>query len=105
MNVLSLLTTAVIFEEPKKFEDIFINNLHKNNKNGIVLSWAVKGQGGDGHFNEQNNDYIKSKICKLGYINDIESENQLRDDKYKNAFGKTSGCFVNKFYTDYEIPK
>ena len=63
---------------PKKFEDIFINNLHQNNKNGIVLSWAVKGQGGYGHFNEQNNDYIKSKICKLGYINDIESENQLR---------------------------
>ena len=63
---------------PKKCEDIFINNLHKNNKNGIVLSWAVKGQGGYGHFNEQNNDYIKSKICKLGYINDIESENQLR---------------------------
>ena len=63
---------------PKKFEDIFINNLHQNNKNGIVLSWAVKGQGGYGHFNEQNNDYIKSKICKLGYVNDIESENQLR---------------------------
>ena len=63
---------------PKKFEDIFINNLHNNNENGMVLSWAVKGQGGDGHFNEQNNDYIKSKICKLGYINDIESEEQLR---------------------------
>ena len=63
---------------PKKFEDIFINNLHQNNENGIVLSWAVKGQGGYGHFNEQNNDYIKSKICKLGYINDIESEEQLR---------------------------
>ena len=59
---------------PSKFEDIFINNLHNNNKHGIILSWAIKGQGGHGHFNEQNNDYIKSKICKLGYINDIESE-------------------------------
>ena len=63
---------------PKKFEDIFINNLHNNNEKGIVLSWAVKGQGGDGHFNEQNNDYIKSKICNLGYINDIETEKNLR---------------------------
>ena len=29
---------------PKKFEDIFINNLHKNNKNGIVLSWSRWGR-------------------------------------------------------------
>ena len=58
----------------KKFEDVFINNLHNNNENGMVLSWG--GQGG--HFNEENNDYIKSKICKLGYINDIEAEERLR---------------------------
>jgi cyclopropane fatty-acyl-phospholipid synthase-like methyltransferase len=63
---------------PQQFEDIFINNLHNNNKHGIVLSWAIKGQGGHGHFNEQNNDYIKSKICSLGYINDVDSENMLR---------------------------
>jgi cyclopropane fatty-acyl-phospholipid synthase-like methyltransferase len=63
---------------PKKFEDIFINNLHNNNKRGIILSWAVKGQGGHGHFNEQNNDYIKSKICDLGYTNDIENEIKMR---------------------------
>lgn len=65
---------------PKQLEDIFINNLHNNNKYGIILSWAVKGQGGDGHFNEQNNDYIKSKICELGYLNDIKTENKFRKD-------------------------
>ena len=64
---------------PPQFEDIFINNLHNNNVKGMVLSWAVKGQGGYGHFNEQNNDYIKEKICRLGYTNDIESENALRE--------------------------
>jgi len=63
---------------PKQFEDIFINNLHNNNKYGIVLSWAFEGQGGHGHFNERNNGYIKSKICKLGYYNDIKSEDKLR---------------------------
>jgi cyclopropane fatty-acyl-phospholipid synthase-like methyltransferase len=63
---------------PQQFEDIFIQNLHDNNKYGIILSWAIKGQGGHGHVNEQNNEYIKSKICKLGYMNDIESENKLR---------------------------
>ena len=63
---------------PSQFEEIFIHNLHNNNKFGIVLSWAIKGQGGHGHFNEQNNDYVKSKMEQLGYINDIEQENKLR---------------------------
>jgi len=78
---------------PVKFEDIFIQNLHNNNKYGIVLSWALKGQGGDGHVNEQNNDYIKSKICKLGYINDIESENKLRKDSHLWWFKNTIMVF------------
>ena len=64
---------------PCEFEDNFINNLHNNNESGIILSWAIKGQGGHGHFNEQNNDYIKSKICKLGYLNDITAETKLRE--------------------------
>jgi hypothetical protein len=64
---------------PAEFEDIFIQNLHNNNKRGIILSWAIKGQGGHGHFNEQDNDYIKSKIWGLGYVNDIESENNMRN--------------------------
>jgi cyclopropane fatty-acyl-phospholipid synthase-like methyltransferase len=78
---------------PKKFEDIFINNLHNNNKKGIVLSWALKGQGGDGHFNEQNNDYVKSKICELGYTNDIESEQNLRNSSTLGWFKNTIMVF------------
>jgi 2-polyprenyl-3-methyl-5-hydroxy-6-metoxy-1,4-benzoquinol methylase len=64
---------------PKEFEDEFINNLHNNNIKGIILSWAIKGQPGNGHINCQNNDYIKSKMCELGYINDMEAEKKLRD--------------------------
>jgi len=78
---------------PKKFEDIFINNLHNNNENGIVLSWAVKGQCGDGHVNCQNNDYIKSKICKLGYINDTDAEEQLRKHSSLKWFKNTIMVF------------
>jgi cyclopropane fatty-acyl-phospholipid synthase-like methyltransferase len=78
---------------PTQFEDIFIGNLHNNNKYGIVLSWAIKGQGGHGHFNEQNNDYIKSKICQLGYVNDIESENKLRRESTLLWFKNTIMVF------------
>lgn len=78
---------------PAQFEDIFIQNLHNNNQQGIVLSWAVKGQGGLGHFNEQNNDYIKAKFAALGYINDMEAENQLRSAASLSWFQRTIMVF------------
>ena len=78
---------------PKEYEDAFIQNLHLNNTTGIILSWAVIGQGGDGHFNEQNNDYIKSKICNLGYSNDIQSENMLRENSGLPWFKNTIMVF------------
>jgi hypothetical protein len=78
---------------PSEFEDTFINNLHNNNKYGMVLSWAIEGQGGHGHFNERNNDYIKSKICELGYLNDIYSENILRKNSTCCYFKNTIMVF------------
>jgi cyclopropane fatty-acyl-phospholipid synthase-like methyltransferase len=78
---------------PKQFEDIFINNLHNNNKSGIILSWAVEGQGGHGHVNTRNNDYIKSKFAALGYLNDVETENKLRESALLSWFKNTIMVF------------
>jgi cyclopropane fatty-acyl-phospholipid synthase-like methyltransferase len=64
---------------PKQYEDIVIQNLHNSNARGIILSWAIPGQGGEGHFNEQSNQYIKSIFAGLGYINNLEEERILRD--------------------------
>lgn len=64
---------------PKEFEDGFFENLDNHVVNGIILSWAIKGQGGWGHFNEQDNEYVKNKMSKLGYVNDTVAENLLRE--------------------------
>ena len=63
---------------PKEFECIFVENLIRHAQNGLVLSWAIPGQGGYGHFNEQNNAYIKDLLASYGWYNDIASENRLR---------------------------
>lgn len=63
---------------PKEYEDIFLNNLHACNKQGLILSWAVPGQGGTGHVNEQPNDYIKERLASMGYVNDSHAESFLR---------------------------
>ena len=78
---------------PPKFEDNYIKNLHINNKKGIILSWAVEGQGGTGHFNEKNNDYIKKKFKELNYDNDLESEKFLRANSGLKWFKNTIMVF------------
>lgn len=78
---------------PPEFEDIFLANLHANNKRGIILSWALEGQGGDGHVNERSNEYIKSKIMSMGYTNDIDSEIVLRSEASLHWFQKTIMVF------------
>ena len=63
---------------PPEHEATFLENLHRHSARGIVLSWAVKGQGGTGHVNEQDNDYVKAKLDAKGYINDVPAEQALR---------------------------
>jgi len=43
---------------PLEYQDIFVENLVKHTDFYLVISWAVEGQGGDGHINEQNEDYV-----------------------------------------------
>lgn len=73
---------------PKEFEDIFINNI-LGSKYGIILSWAVEGQGGTSHVNTRNNSYIRDKIVQKGYNSDFEAEKTLRAastfDWFKNT--------------------
>lgn len=64
---------------PSQFESVFIENLDVHNKHGIILSWAVPGQGGDGHVNCKTNQEIISKISALGYTYDEEASVALRN--------------------------
>jgi len=57
----------------------FINNVHRLNKKGVIISWAIPGQGGDGHFNELPNEDIKAIFKELGYTNTLEKETNLRN--------------------------
>ena len=69
--VLSLETGEHI---PKEFEQIFFNNIVNHSNNLIIISWAIPGQGGNGHFNERENRYVISEIEKRNFkLNKKES--------------------------------
>jgi|GEM_PF-251849 len=81
---------------PQKYEKTLIENLDKHNVKGIVLSWAIKGQTGFGHFNEQDNEYVKQMMADYGYENDLEAETNLRKNASLPWFQNTIMVFRKK---------
>ena len=64
---------------PKEFESIFINNLARHAKEGIILSWAAVGQSGFSHVNEQDLTYVINKFEKINFIIDYANSKVLQN--------------------------
>jgi len=53
---------------PSTFEDIVIDNVVNNCCGKLVMSWAIRGQGGDGHVNCLDNDEVIERFTRRGAI-------------------------------------
>ncbi|PIS01997.1 MAG: hypothetical protein COT85_07595 [Chlamydiae bacterium CG10_big_fil_rev_8_21_14_0_10_42_34] len=76
-----LVTSFEVAEHiPTLYTETFLNNLaSKVKENGtLVLSWARKGQGGLGHVNEQDAQYVIDKMESRGFELHVEDSRSLR---------------------------
>jgi len=80
---------------PKQYEQIFIDNVCSSSNN-IIISWAVEGQGGYGHVNCQNNDYIIAEFNRRGYRYDENISKKLRENSTLPWFVNTLMYFEYK---------
>ena len=80
---------------PERYESHLIEKIKKHSKKYIILSWAVEGQGGDGHVNCKSNDYIKSKF-ENDFINLMDDENIFREKCELPWFKNTVMIFKRK---------
>lgn len=78
---------------PKNYEHFLISNLWYNTKDILVVSWAVQGQGGHGHVNEQNSDYVLRLFNKMEMAYDEKSTKFLRKEG-----GSDLWWFANSIY-------
>ena len=88
-----VLTLEVGEHIPKEYEAIFLDNISNHTNNFVILSWAVEGQGGDGHVNCKNNDYIINQMKLRNFTYDIENSNLLRKDSIVSWFKNTIMVF------------
>lgn len=63
---------------PAEFEVLFLDNICKHVRKKLIISWAVEGQGGSGHVNCRNNDYIIAQIEERGFKYNETASNKLR---------------------------
>lgn len=65
---------------PPERESIFLDNLTRNARKYILLSWALPNQKGDGHVNCQSNEYIIREMKRRGYRINVPISIMLRRD-------------------------
>jgi hypothetical protein len=53
---------------PQEYEEVFLQNVVNASTGLVIISWAVKGQGGHGHVNEQDAEYVIEKFNELGFL-------------------------------------
>lgn len=79
---------------PREYEEIYIDNLVRASKKYICLSWAIEGQGGIGHVNCHNNDYVINELTKRGFSYEKNISEELRNVSTLPWFKNTIMVFV-----------
>ena len=62
-----------------EYQDGYIANLANSASKGIIISWAIIGQGGSDHINTQNSDTLIPKFEKHGLKFNEKDTKHFRD--------------------------
>ena len=73
-----VLSMEVIEHIPAKFETIVLDNIDRAAGHGVVLSWAVIGQGGFHHVNNRSPTYVKQTMIDRGFTMPLDTSLALR---------------------------
>lgn len=74
-----IISIEVAEHIPKQFEDIYVNNLVRHAREGIILSWASPGQGGLSHLNEKYFEEVKSIMFSKGFQHMQQDSERIRE--------------------------
>lgn len=96
-----VLSLEVAEHLPKKHEEAFLTNLTSIAKptGWIILSWAKVGQGGLGHVNEQNEEYVLKTMAEKGWTCNRKETDKLRLQTSPNTFWFRETIYVFERYS------
>jgi tryptophanyl-tRNA synthetase len=74
---------------PKDREEIFIENILAPMSDYVIISWAIPGQGGLGHVNCRDNEYVEAIFSYWGYNHLKEWSDRMRKKSKLSWFKNT----------------
>ena len=74
-----IMSLEVAEHIPKNYEAVYLDNIFRHAKEGIILSWAVPGQGGLQHINNRPLSYVIDVMKKNGFEIDLQKSQVLKD--------------------------
>jgi len=80
---------------PEEFTAEFLKNIHRNNRRGVIMSWALAHPwaSGQGHINKRSNDEVGCLFEQLGY----------EFDREWSARGRNASLEVNSWFTKHPV--
>ena len=85
---------------PQQYEEIFVRNIVRHAKTGIILSWAVPGQTGHFHVNNKPLDLVIQLLNKYGF----EREEKMSKSLQANARNKALKANTNIYLRSENFP-
>ncbi|VDI67971.1 Hypothetical predicted protein [Mytilus galloprovincialis] len=97
-----ILSLEVAEHIPKRYESVYLDNIFRHARAGIILSWATRNQGGTGHINEQSPQYVLDIMEKNGFYRDEKSSKQLRKSSTLWWLAKNTNVYRRISYKQFE---
>ena len=73
-----IISLEVAEHIPKQYELVFVDNLVRHAKEGIILSWAKIGQGGHSHINNKDFADVKILMEERGFYHDASASKAIK---------------------------
>jgi len=73
-----IISLEVAEHIPEKYEAVYLDNILRHATKGIILSWAVPGQGGLSHINNKPIEYVTKVMRDNGFKRDAENTTKLQ---------------------------
>jgi len=74
-----IISLEVAEHIPKKYELVFVDNLVRYAREGIILSWAPLGQNGHAHVNNKDFNDVKMLLEERGFFHDPNDSDILKN--------------------------
>ena len=98
-----IISLEVAEHIPRKYESTFLSNLVRHAKTGIILSWGTPSQGGYGHVNGRDIDYVLDTMKKLGFERNIKDSELLQSHCKFSWLKKNINVYIRRSEFPVEI--